>query len=87
MKRYTFPAVVYKDDEEKMFALVINDLKIITDGRTVEEAYEEALVQLRVYLGNSVTFESEIPSASEFENVTKDRPKNVVLLVSEATKL
>ena len=83
MKRYTYPAVVYRDDDDIMYALSIDDLSLVTSGRTVEEAYERALVQLQAYIGNSIFFEQEIPDASEFKDVYRIKPKNVVLLVSE----
>ena len=83
MKRYTYPAVVYKSEDESRFAMVLNDLDIVASGETIEEAFENALMQLKFYLGTAIAFEHEIPNASEFADVSKAKPKNIVLLASE----
>ena len=38
MKKYTYPAVLYYDNEEKNYIIVMYDLALITSGETVEEA-------------------------------------------------
>ena len=81
MKRYTFPAVAYKDED--MFALFVNDLNLVASGASVEEAFEETLIQLKVFLNCSINLDYDVPKASVFADVAKDKSKNVVLLVSE----
>ena len=84
MKRYTYPAVVYHEDG--IFALHVSDLNLVASGNSIEEVFEQTIVQLELFLNCSVHLEYEIPEPSAFTDVAKGKPKNVVLLVTEVVR-
>jgi len=81
MKRFTYPAVLYNDEE--LFALVVPDLGLVSDGPTVEKAFEEMHSQLEIFLNCSLYLEYEIPPATGYKEVSESKAKHVVLLVTE----
>lgn len=81
MKKYTYPAVLYFDDEEKCYIIAMFDLGLVTSGETVELAHKNAREMLDSYLECSFAFESEIPEPSDFETVIKTHPKELCVLI------
>lgn len=82
MKRYIYPAVVYKDKNDDTYTILIPDLDIITVGETIEEAYKNACDHLTTYLKTAVKFDVEIPLASGFFDVADKNTKRIVVLTS-----
>ena len=39
MKKFTYPAVLFYDDEEKCYIIAMFDLGLVTSGETVEQAH------------------------------------------------
>jgi len=81
MKKYTYPAVLYFDDVEKEYIIVMFDLGIISTGETVELAHENARQTLDSYLEAAFAFDCEIPEPSTFEVVAQAHPKEICVLV------
>ena len=81
MKKYTYPAVLYYDDEEKNYIIVMYDLALITSGETVEEAHANARAMLDSYLECSFTFNTDIPEPSSYDVVVSTHPKEICVLV------
>lgn len=81
MKKYTYPAVLYFDDEEKNYIIAMFDLGLVTSGETVEKAHENARAMLDSYLECAFAFDCDIPSPSTFDVVVATHPKELCVLV------
>ena len=81
MKKFTYPAVIFYDEEEKAYIIAMFDIGLVTSGETVEEAHENARTMLDNYLECAFAFECEIPEPSSFEAVIKTHPKEICVLV------
>jgi len=81
MKKFTYPAVLYYDDEEKCYIIAMFDLGLVTSGETVEEAHKNAREMLDSYLECAYAFDCEIPEASSFEVVVATHPKEMCVLI------
>lgn len=81
MKKYTYPAVLYFDEEEKCYIIAMFDLGLVSIGETVEEAHNNARELLDNYLECSFAFECDIPEPSPFETVIATHPKELCVLV------
>jgi len=80
MKKCIYPLVIYADKEEQMYLSLFPDLDLSASGDTIEEVYLDALENLQTYLQLAKKFDSDIPSASTFEEMATMNPKRVVLL-------
>ena len=76
MKRYMYPAVLYVDGDE--YAFIVNDLSISGSGSTIEEAYEEVSDFLDRYIDTALRFDSEIPDASNVDEIIASKQKNKI---------
>lgn len=81
MKKYTYPAVLYYDEEEKCYIIAMFDIGLVTSGETVEEAHQHAREILDSYLECAFAFETDIPEPSPFDVVIKTHPKELCVLV------
>lgn len=81
MHRYIYPAILYTDGPDDTFCLVLNDLHLVTEGKSVEETFELMKVYLEGYFDCLLKMEEEIPEASKYNAVAKAKSKNIVLLV------
>lgn len=77
-----YPTVVYDDQTPDTFFLVLRDLQLITEGNTVEEAYEQMVHHLEGYMEVVSAMGEKMETASTFESVSKAKRKNIVLIVS-----
>ena len=59
MKKFTYPAVLYFDEEEKCYIIAMFDLGLVTSGETVELAHENATKNIDAYLECAFAFEIE----------------------------
>ncbi len=84
MKKFTYPAVIFFDEEEQAYIIAMFDLGLVTSGETVEKAHEAAREMLGAFLECAYAFGSDIPDASSFDVVVKTHPKEICVLV-EAT--
>ena len=81
MKKYTYPAVLYFDEEEKSYIIAMIDLGLVTNGQTVEEAHANARSMLDSYLECAFAFDCEIPEPSPFDTVIATHPKELCVLI------
>ena len=81
MKKFTYPAVLFYDEEEKNYIIVMFDLGLVTSGLTVEEAHTNARIMLDSYLECAFISDAEIPEPSAFDVVVATHPKELCVLV------
>ena len=85
MKNLVYPAVLYRDEENAGYTIVIQDLGIVTDGESVVDAYIRAKEYLCAMVDCAIKFDCDIEAPTEFEKVYQDnnkgKVKNIVLLV------
>ena len=80
MKKFTYPAVLFFDEEEKCYIIAMFDLGLVTSGETVEQAHKNAREMLDSYLECAYAFETEIPEPSSFDVVVKTHA-NLLLMI------
>ena len=81
MNKFTYPAVLFFDEEEKCYIIAMFDLGLVTSGETVEQAHKNAREMLDSYLECAYAFECEIPEPSSFDVVVKTHSKEMCVLV------
>ena len=81
MKELVYPAVLYRDKEADAFTIAIHDLGIVTEGRTVEEAFVNAQEHLTAMFECAVKLDCEIDAPSPFIKIWKENRDNIVILV------
>ena len=81
MKKFTYPAVLYFDEEEKNYVIAMFDLGLVTSGETVEVAHANARAMLDSYLECAYAFDCDIPETSPFDVVVETHPKDLCVLV------
>jgi len=80
MAQFVFPAVLYEDAEGRGFTIVLHDIDVFTEGKTVEDAFLRAKDFLLTYCRCSLDYNGEIPEATPFVSVRSENG-NIVLLV------
>ncbi|MBQ9792089.1 MAG: type II toxin-antitoxin system HicB family antitoxin [Clostridia bacterium] len=85
MKKYTYPAVLYRDEERDVYIIAMFDLGIVAEGDTMEEAHKAARESLDTYIECAYGFDLDLPEASSFEAVIKAHPKELCVLVESST--
>ena len=81
MNELVYPAVLYKDKESEAFTIAIHDLNIITEGKTVEDAFINAREHLTAMFECAIKFDCEIEAPSPFLKVWRENKENIVILV------
>lgn len=80
MQQFVFPAVLYKDKENKGYTIILHDISVCTEGETVEDAFLRAKSFLETYCKCALEYNGTIEKATKFEDVEADK-ENIVLLV------
>ncbi len=80
MQQFVFPAVLYKDKENRGYTIILSDVNICTEGVSVEDAFIRAKEFLEVYCRCAMEYNGEIEPATKFEDVECGKD-NIVLLV------
>lgn len=80
MQQFVFPAILYKDTENRGYTIVFHDLNICTEGSTVEDAFLRAKEFLNVYCKCALEYNGEVEEATKYVDVVTE-DKNIVLLV------
>ncbi len=83
-QQFIYPAVIYVDPETGIYVLVIKDVRIVCEGKTVEEAFKTAKEMLELYCECSLEMDCEIEEATSYEVTLKGSEGNIVLLVDYA---
>ncbi len=87
MKELVYTAVLYKDDERGTntgwYTIAIKDLNIVTEGKTVVDAYIRAKMDLCAMVDCAIKYNCEIPAPTDFEKFYNDKKNknNIVLLI------
>lgn len=79
---YIYPAVVYKENDDEPFVMVLPDVNIVCEGDTIEEALKECRSQLKIYLECVKSFGANLSKASDFMKL-KEKYKDEILLLVE----
>ena len=79
---YIYPAVVYKENTDEPFVMVLPDVNIVCEGDTIEEALREARAQLKIYLNCVKSFGANLAKATDFMKF-REMYKNEILLLVE----
>ena len=82
MKRFTYPAVFYYDEEYNDYAVEFSDICIYAEGNTMEEAYKNAQDYLVAYLDCCVELEVAPNPPNTYESTLKDHPNGKIMLVT-----
>ena len=82
MKRYTYPAVFYYDEEYNDYAVEFSDICIYAEGNTMEEAYKNAQDYLVAYLDCCAELEVAPNKPNTYESTLKDHPNGRIMLVT-----
>ncbi len=85
MQQFVFPAILYKDLENRGYTIVFHDLNICTEGVTVEDAFLRAKDFLQVYCKCAIEYNGEVEQATKYADVETE-PQNIVLLVDAEIK-
>lgn len=80
MEQFVFPAVLYKDVQNRGYTIILDDVNICTEGTSVEDAFLRAKEFLEVYLRCAMEYNGEIEVATKYEDVEAGK-NNIVLLV------
>ena len=79
--QYIYPAVVYKEEANEPFVMVLPDVNIVCEGETIEEALIEAREQLKIYLQCVIKFGTNLTRATDFEQFREEHKNDILLLV------
>ena len=79
---YIYPAVVYKENEDEPYVMVLPDVNIVSEGDTIEDALKDAREQLRIYLQCVKSFNANLAKATDFMKF-REKYKNEILLLVE----
>jgi predicted RNase H-like HicB family nuclease len=79
--QYIYPAVVYKEDPDEPYVMVLPDVNIVCEGDTIEDALIEAREQLRIYLLCVRKFGTNLNRATDFAQFREEHKNDILLLV------
>lgn len=80
MQQFVFPAVLYRDEEDKGYTIVFHDLNLYTEGVSVEDAFLRAKGFLDVYCKTALQYNGEMEPATKYVDVVTEKD-NIVLLI------
>lgn len=81
MQNFVYPAVVYKDLDNDLYVINIEDLYLVGEGNSVEEAHEHVKGLLERYIQTTLSFGLDFVPPTKFEEIRAKYPKNLVMLV------
>lgn len=80
MQQFVFPAVLYKDEKNRGYTIILHDISVCTEGETVEDAFLRAKSFLETYCRCALEYNGTVEKATKFEDVEKGK-EDIVLLV------
>ena len=81
MKKFVYPAVVYYDEDNKIYLMYIEELGVSGVGPTMEECNISLHDSLVNYIITSLEFGIDIPEPQNYNEVEKKNPNKKVMLV------
>ena len=86
MPKYTYPIIFILNEETRHHNGYIPDLAIFAEGKTPEDVYEQMEEILKNYMALAVKYDTEIPTPSSLETITKKWPGYKVSLITANIK-
>ena len=81
MKKFTYPAVLYYDEDNQIYVLHIGELGLVAEGETVEEAHMFLEKYLNQYIYTALKFNFPIPEPCSYDELKqKYKNKNILFL-------
>ena len=86
MNTYVYPAVLYENKDGQHY-LSIPDLNLLASGDTAEESFTNGKDCVKSYFELAVKFDTVIPYPSTYAEISKQYPKNKVVMIDVAVKV
>ena len=86
MKKYVYPAIIYFDEENEIYVLVIEELSLCVEGDSVEEVHARGGQFLKIYVDEALKEDIEINEARDFKEVAAENAKQICVLVEYQCK-
>lgn len=83
MQQFVFPAVLYKDKENRGYTIILHDISVCTEGQSVEDAFLRAKAFLETYCRCALEYNGSVEKATKFEDVEKGKDDIVLLVDTE----
>ncbi len=80
MQQFVFPAV-FIQEEDNSYTAMIPDLGLVTDGKSIEEAFLFIKDYLRVFCNYALKLKEDILIPTKFEKIAQNNKNNSVMLV------
>ena len=81
MKKFLYPCVIYRDEENDGYAVAFHDLGIYTEAETIERAYISAKCYLEAYCETAEELHADYPVPTSYLELQKKHPKDIIQLV------
>lgn len=81
MKNFTYPAVIFSDQETGSSVIAIYDLSLFTEGESVEEAHASMESLLAAHMSYALKHGLTFNEPTPFKDLVKDYPKQLCVLV------
>ena len=81
MKNFTYPAVIFSDNETGAAVIAIYDLNLFTEGDSVEEAHAQAKESLKRYIDGTIRYSLDFVEPTRFEEMRRKYPDKLVMLI------
>lgn len=78
---YIYPSVVYKENDDEPYVMVLPDLNIVAEGDTIELSLLDAREQLKMYIQCVKKFGAILPKATDFMEFQITHKNDIMLLV------
>ena len=81
MKNFTYPAVIFSDQETGAAVIAIYDLNLFAEGESVEEAHANIQALLAVHMSYAMKNNLSFNEPTPFKDMVKNYPKQLCVLV------
>ena len=81
MKNFTYPAVIFSDQDTGAAVIAIYDLSLFTEGDSVEDAHASMQGLLGAHMSYALKNNLPFNEPTSFKQMVKDYPKQLCVLV------
>ena len=81
MKKFTYPAVIFSDNETGAAIIALYDLNLFTEGESVEEAHANMEGMLAIHMSYAMKHGLSFNEPTPFKDMIKSYPKQLCVLV------
>lgn len=85
MRKYAYPAVFMRDEEDGTYHVLFPDLELTIDSDKVEEAYMYAKASLKAYFVYCEKYDLDYNEPSDFEKVKNSCNKDELAMIVDVT--